>query len=149
MGSLDSRDHLSPRSLPHSVLESLIGKLNFPQTPTLNRFARGMMKPLHGHLYQRPYSSALSRSVRRNSIWWGATLSVLPSRVIGPRQAWPDFILFADASYQDAPLSATMAAILFDRSEISESLEADALLTRGAIPVRLRMFHRYVAHFRF
>ena len=90
---------LKDRVLSHTGLESLIGRLNFAQSATFNRFARGILKPLYAMLYARPYCSALCPLLRRTLFWWRATLISLPPRIIADRKLTPGFALFTYASY--------------------------------------------------
>ena len=104
---------LRNRNIPHAALEALIGRLNFAQSTTFNRFARGLLKPLYLMLYSRPYNPDLAPLVRRTLVWWYATLMALPPRIIRNRKPFPDYVLFTDASYEPEPLVSMMASILF------------------------------------
>ena len=141
---------LRQRFLPHSALEALIGRLNFAQSTTFNRFARGMLKPLYLMLYSRPYDPVPSPLVRRTLVWWFATLTSIPPRIIRPRSPFPDYVLFTDASYEESPLVSGIAAILFrgasqflegSRSRGQATLPVVAVYTRDATPDD-------IAHFR-
>ena len=141
---------LHERVISHAGLESLIGRLNFAQSTTFNKFARCMLKTLYAMLYDRPYFPDLCPAVRRSFYWWHATLSVLPPRVVGRRKQFPDFVIFTDASYEEAPLKSGLGAVLFEGGQSgvgNPSVSGPpppvviALLTRTASP-------EDIAHFR-
>ena len=126
------RDILAARSISHASLEALIGRLNFAQTNTFNRFARGMLKPLYGKLYSKRYIPALSTTSVRVLTWWHATLTLLPPRLVGKRKTRPDYVLFTDASYEPSPLRAVLAGLLFSVPPASPFGGAEILLFRDA-----------------
>ena len=95
---------LKDRVLSRNGIEALIGRLNFAQSATCNRFARGMLKPLYEMLYAHPYFSALRPILRRALLFWRyATLISPPPRAIAGRKSTPGFVLFTDAAYGKSP----------------------------------------------
>ena len=101
--------YLRDRFLQHAALEALIGRLNFAQSTTFNRFARGVLKPLYLMICSRPYDPVPCPLVRRTLRRRFATLTSIPPRIIRGRIHFPDYVLFKGASYEELPLvSASM-----------------------------------------
>ena len=57
--------NLRGRSISHAGLDALIGRLNFAQSTTFNRFSLGMLNPLYEMMYGLPFCTALSPIARR------------------------------------------------------------------------------------
>ena len=47
---------IADRKIPHTTLESLIGRLSFAQAAVFGRFTRAMLKPLYAKLYDPRYA---------------------------------------------------------------------------------------------
>ena len=84
-----SLDMIRGRTLPHSGIEVLIGRLNFAQSATSNRPARCKLRPPYVILYAMTYTAALPPLVRRALYWWYATLIALTACIYWDRQAIP------------------------------------------------------------
>lgn len=119
------RGHL----LSRAALESLIGRLNVARSTTFNSFAQGLVKPLYLMRYARPYSPDIPPLVRRSLYFWYATLSPLPPWVVNGRIPHPDYALFTDASYEEAPPISGLPDILS-----AARLPALTLLTQSGWP---------------
>ena len=87
-------------------------RLGFAQSAGSSRFARCMPQPLYAKLYSTPYYLSAHGETLGSSKWRPEALTMLPPRVIPQRVCRPEFILRADASFENG--SGMIAAILFD-----------------------------------
>ena len=65
-------------SVSHAGLDAMVGRRTSSQFAPFSRFDRGMLKPLYGILYVRPFIATLSPIFRRARFWRYATLVSLP-----------------------------------------------------------------------
>ena len=94
-------------------LESLIGRLSFPQTSIFGRFGRPMLSPLIIKLRTTNYHPLLSDRETRILQWWKVALTNPPPRTVRERSDRADAIIFTDA----ATKTGIIAALTFDRNQ--------------------------------
>ena len=109
-------------------LESLIGRLSFPQTSIFGRFGRPMLSPLYGLLNSPSFRPLLSTRATRALQWWKVALSPLDSSVARHRSDHPDFVVFTDA----ATSSAIIDAVIIDRATFVASQTINEVRTAVA-----------------
>ena len=104
--------YLRGRSLSHLGLEALIGRLNLAHPTTINRFARGMRKPLYLMLYPHHYSAAQCPLIALTlSRRYAAIISRAP-RVVSGRRISADYISIG-CHLLGIPLKSGMAGVLW------------------------------------
>ena len=131
---------IEERQISHARLESLIGRLAFAQTAVFGRFARAMLKPLYAKLYSPRYFAPISQSVLRNLSWWAASLSSLRPRIVDFSRSTPDWVIYSDASYEQSPLEAHMAAIFFQISQGIRIVKAELVMSSSPSAEEIAFF---------
>ena len=100
-------------TITRDQLESLIGRLSFPQTSVFGRFGRPMMAILHQKHNARTFHPLLSEREVRTLQWWVTALTNLGQRQVRERTDRPDVVVFTDA----ATSTATIAAVTIIRKD--------------------------------
>ena len=123
--------------ISHQELEGLIGRLCFPKTRLLGKFARTKLSPPYRKIYARRYPARLSSQELATFRCWAAVLQETKPRIPLGIQRCPAWALFADASTSPN----IFAAILFRGGAPRNS--PIFRLTTGMVPMRrIDQFHR-------
>ena len=99
--------------IPHNELESLTGRLSFPQTSIFGRLGRAMMHPIYRKLYGYYYDNSISDVGRITLEWRLGLLKSLRPRAIYPRNNSPDIDISTDA----ATTAMIMASVVFREAD--------------------------------
>ena len=109
--------YIQEGKLPHSALETIIGRLSFAQTSVFGRIGRAMLSPLYAKLHSRAYNPALGEKDLTTLRWWVVALSHMKPRKALPLPPLPDRVVYTDA----AGKSAIIAAVTFDPTRFASN----------------------------
>ena len=127
-------------TVPHATLESLIGRLSFAQTAVFGRLARAMMKPLYTKLYAPRFPPQLSPALVRNLQRWATTLLSMRPRVATLSRSGPDWVIYTDAAYEEAPNGAHIAAVFLKPEMGPRGRQIELILDSAPGPMDIEFF---------
>ena len=113
--------------IPHNELESLTGRLSFPQTSIFGRLGRAMMHPIYRKLYGYYYDNSISDVDRISQEWRTGLLKALRPRAIYPRNNSPGIVISTDA----ATTAMIMDSLVFRKTDCDR--DHSSLACRGIV----------------